>query len=158
MTQPGRWRRGETNPVVAPVRPDIVVWVGDLVYLYESYVLPAANLDADVALLQRLFHDRFLGVALTPSPHGTSGGIRIATTGTFEFELPSYFGWQPVELGTRVGPRVNDTLLCSQTVIPVADCGTAVGRVSQRRGSHDPLTLFVDICSTIMYGGPQEAA
>lgn len=149
-----RWRYGETNPVVLPVDAGTEIEIGDLVYLDTDDAKPAAA-QADQgtkAANQELFHDRFAGVAMQRSRAGDTDPIRVATTGVFEFLCASAM----FEIGSLVGvdEATTGTELESQRAAAVATPNLAIGRCA-KRVSPASGRVFVDIVSTVLYGGPQ---
>ena len=156
MANTMRWRYGETNPVMMPVDSDVVVEIGDLLYLATDDVRPAAALASQgtLAATQEAFHDNFVGVAMQCSPSGSSAPIRVATTGVFEFECAS----ATFDVGDLIGG--NDAgvgELDAQIVDEVATPNLAVGRCV-KRVSPAGTKVLVDVVSTVVKGGPQAAA
>lgn len=151
-----RYKYGKTNPVLCPVDSATVIQIGDLVYQDTDDAKPAADTtwDTNLATTQENFHDLFLGVAMQQSRSGDTDSIRVATTGVFEFIAAS----DTYELGQLVGPDkdTGDALL-SQTVEDVATANLAVGHIARREGTATT-TVYVDIKSVVMSGGPQAAA
>lgn len=157
MSDTLRWRYGETNPVILPVDADTVIEIGDLVYLDTDDAKPAsAQADAGTEEdNQEGFHDQFAGVAMQRSREGDTDPIRVATSGVFEFACPS----GTFEVGDYLGAdeAASGTELEDQKVAAVASANLAIGRCAKR--VYPAATrVLVDIVSTVMRGGPQEAA
>jgi hypothetical protein len=149
MSDKMRWRYGDTNPVVAAVDSATEIEVGDLLYLDTDDAKPASS-QADQGSKtanQKLFADKFLGVAMQRSPVGETDPIRVATTGVFEYDCPS----GTFELGGFVGADENaaGNALLDQQVAPVAASKYAVGRVAKRVAAAATAVL-VDIRSKVM--------
>ncbi len=147
-----RWRYGDTQPVIAAVDSGLQIEIGDLLWLDGDRAKPASALadQGTKVANQRLFADRFLGVAMQQSRAGDSRPIRVATTGVFEFDCTSGI----FELGEWVGVEENaagDALL-DQCLVKVTDPSLAIGRVARRSGGQARRVL-VDLRSTIMTGG-----
>ena len=156
MSDTMRWRYGDTSPVVLPVDSTTVIEIGDLIYLETDDARPASA-QADQlteAANQELFHDKFAGVAMQRSPSGDTTPIRVATTGVFEFDCLS----ATFEVGALVGvdEAASGTQLEDQVLAGVATPNLAVGRVVKRLNPAGT-RVFVDIVSTVLYGGPQAA-
>jgi len=157
MADKMRWRRGDTNPVVAAVRADTVIEIGDLVWQDVDNVKPASQL-VDVMLhhageeidLRTEFVKRFLGVAMQRSRAGEYDDLRVATTGAFEFDYDLY----PLLIGQLIGPHVlpDPTRLLNQFVDTLCDHHLfAIGRCCKRAVNGG--TVIFNIHSTIMLGG-----
>lgn len=149
-----RWRYGDTNPVSAAVDAATVIEIGDLVYQEVDDARPASS-QADLgteAQNQEGFHDKFLGVAMQASRAGDTAPIRVATSGVFEFITAS----ASYELGALVG-LVGATALADQEVKSVATENLAIGRVAKRVNPAGT-SVYVDVVSTVMRGGPQVMA
>jgi len=152
MSDKMRWRYGDTNPVVAAVDAATAIEIGDLVWLDTDDAKPASS-QADQGsegANQEAFADKFLGVAMQRSRSGDTAGIRVATTGVFEFDCPS----AAFELGGLIGLDENsggDGLL-NQQVIEVGSSMYAIARVAKREPSATT-SVLVDIRSTVMTGG-----
>lgn len=154
MANTMRWRYGDTKPVTCPVDSATVIEIGDLVYLDTDDAKPASS-QADqgtLALNQEELHDNFLGVAMQASASGETDSIRIATAGVFEFDS----GNSTMEVGALVGvaETAAGTACEDQKVIGVATTNLAIGRCARREGTASA-SKFVNIESTVMYGGPQ---
>jgi hypothetical protein len=152
-----RWRYGATNPVMLAVDSATVIEIGDLVY-HDTDDAKPASAQADQGTLtanQQLFHTKFAGVAMQASASGDTDPIRVATTGVFEFECAA----ATVEVGQLMGATENTggTALEDQHVVAVSAETNAVGRCAKRLNPAGTKAL-VDIVSTMLYGGPQEAA
>ncbi|WP_442483996.1 hypothetical protein [Aeoliella sp. SH292] len=157
MANQMRWRYGDTSPVMLPVDSATVVEIGDLVYLDTDDAKPAGA-QADAASLtgnQEAFHDKFAGVAMQASASGDTAPIRVATSGVFEFGC----GSATFEVGALVGPVENGagSALENQKVVAVAAHNLAIGRCA-KRVNPAATSVYVDIISTVMKGGPQAAA
>lgn len=157
MSDNMRWRYGDTNPVVLPVDSATVIEIGDLVYLDTDDAKPAsAQADTETeAGNQEAFHDHFVGVAMQRSRSGDTDPIRVATTGVFEFVCPS----GTYEVGDLLGAdeASSGTALEDQQIAAVATADLSIGRCAKRVNPAGTRVL-VDIVSTVMRGGPQEAA
>ncbi len=101
-----RWRYGETNPVVAEVLPETIIEIGDLLW-YDGTAKPAELLNVVAAHGEEEFQKRFLGVAMQRSRKGENAPLRVATSGTFEFECPSV----AYDLGDRMAVAGNQKLI-----------------------------------------------
>lgn len=152
-----RWRYGETSPVMIPADSATVIEIGDLVYLETDDARPAGQ-QADQgseAANQELFHDKFAGVAMQRKRAGETKSVRVATTGVFEFDMPT----GTAEVGELFGVDENagGTALLNQTVDQVASANLAIGRCVKRVNPADTKVL-VEIVSTVTLGGPQVMA
>lgn len=159
MSDKMRWRYGDTNPVVAAVAKATVIEIGDLVYQDKNDTQgPASNVKPASAQADReseeanqeSFAKNFLGVAMQKSQSGETNPLRIATTGVFEFDCPSF----SFELGDLIGVDENDggKALEDQQVALVDTNKHAIARVAKRAAT--PTTsILIDIKSTIMTGG-----
>jgi len=158
MSDKMRWRYGDTNPVVAAVDSATIIEIGDLLWqdsddAKPASVLPSPPRDTDepsCPARQRLFAERFLGVAMQRSHNVDMAPIRVATTGVFEMDCPS----STFELGDLVGANENaggDGLL-DQQVAMVTLSKYAIGRVAKREVGA-ATGVLVDIRSTVMTGG-----
>ena len=153
-----RYRYGETNPVTVPVASATVINIGDLVYVSSGNALPASALaDAGTkAQNQEAFHDAFLGVAEQRSLAGETDPIRVATSGTFEFDIAS----ATLALGALVGAAgtgVDGAVgVADQTVESVATPNLAIGRVQEAITSRTKVKVNID--SVIMTGGARAMA
>ena len=152
MSDKMRWRYGDTNPVVAAVDSATEIHIGDLVYQDTDDAKPASSQEdqGSETANQELFADNFLGVAMQRSRSGDADPIRVATTGTFEFDCPS----GTFELGDLIGADENaagDALL-DQQVDGVSLSKYAVGRVAKRVATA-ATSVLVDVRSTVMTGG-----
>jgi hypothetical protein len=149
-----RWRYGETSPVMIPVDAATVIEIGDMVYLDLDDAKPASS-QADQGsetANQQLFHDNFAGIAMQASPSGTSGPIRVATTGVFEFDCLS----TTLEIGDLMGADENGagTALLNQTVAKVTTANAGIGRCAKRLNPAGTRVL-VDVVSSVVKGGTQ---
>lgn len=155
MSDKIRWRYGDTNPVVAAVKPETLIEIGDLLYQDVNNAKPAADVDAAGRSNYGVeaFKSQFLGVAMQRSRGGEDVPIRVATTGVFEFDCaPSTF-----ELGDLIEPVVTapdspDSRLCNQQVTRSGARNRAIGRVAKRQPIAST-SVLVDIRSTVMTGG-----
>jgi len=159
------WRYGDTNPVVAFVRDEHEVEIGDLVFLQRDaggvYTLPASSVSdfGSIEANQAFFKCTFLGVAM--QAHRAShdpldeNSIRVATTGVFEFDCAS----ATFDIGDLVGVAENagGTALLDQTVIEVdvndADSDARTIGIVQRQQSVAATTVYVRIKSEVMEQG-----
>lgn len=157
MANTMRWRYGETNPVMAPVDSATVIEIGDLVYLDGAAAKPASDQADQGAELanQTLFQDAFLGVAMQASSSGDTDAIRVSTTGVFEFECDT----TTHEVGDLIGAGETTAGdgLASQRVAVAPNAAAAIGR-SVARVNPAADRLLVDLISSVMRGGVQEAA
>ena len=148
------YKYGETNPVVsAAPASDAVIQVGDLI---TGTPESAADVtwDTNLTTTQEAFHDAFLGVSGQRSRDGDTDPLRVATTGTFEFDCAA----ATFAIGELVGPaKAAGDALESQKVVAVATENLAIGRVARNYASNTTKVL-VDTASTVMRGGPQAAA
>ena len=151
MANKMRWRYGETNPVVGIVPDTVTVEIGDLVYYENDQVKPASSQanQATKALNQSVFALKFLGVAMQASPLGKATGIRIATTGVFEFDTPV----KTFNLGDLIGidELPGRTGLETQKVDTSVLAG-AIGRVVRREPTATN-AILVYLKSKIIEGG-----
>jgi len=87
------WRWGETKPISAKTREGVPVTIGQLLYMDDDgYAVPASFFDTFMDIRtraeeQKRFRDRFLGIAMQNSVGNTARNIRVATVGTFEFDM-----------------------------------------------------------------------
>lgn len=146
----------DINPVQMAVESGTVIAVGDLLFLDTDNAKPASAQDdqGSAAANQQLFHDVFFGIAMDASPAGVVNTIRVATTGTCEFDCAS----ASYEVGDLIGPTENGAgnALLNQSVIAVGNPNAAIGRCARTAASSTK--VLVEIVSTAMYGGPQAAA
>lgn len=168
MTDKMRWRYTDTNPVELAVDSATVIEIGDMLWLDVGYdrretPKPAALLPKDppdvgnsykgATARAYAFAASFLGVAMARSRVGDTGKIRIATVGVFEFDCEL----QTFTLGAFVGPSerlcLNETL-DNQSVTEVSCSKFAIARV-QKSAPRPTTSVFVEIRSTVMYGGIQ---
>ncbi len=101
-----RWRFGETNPVMAEVLSDTIIEIGDLIW-YDGTAKPFELLKVVAAHLEEEFQQRFLGVAMGRSRKGENAPLRVATSGTFEFECSS----GDYDLGDRLAVAGNQRVV-----------------------------------------------
>ena len=157
MASKMRWRYGETNPILIPTLSGDVIEIGDLVWLDAGNARPASSLSdqGNLAANQEAFHDQFLGVAMQLSPGGNTDQIRVATSGTFEFDALS----ATFEIGDLIGAKEAPlgTELENQFVEQVATENLALGRCVRRAPTAETKVLL-NIESTVVHGGPQAAA
>lgn len=146
-----RWRYGDTNPVIAAVAAETVVEIGDLLWQDADNAKPASMLAVsnNKPAAQAAFAAKFLGVAMARSRRCDTAGIRVATTGVFEFDCAA----ATFELGDLLGvdAGANGALL-NQQAVKVAASIAAIGRVAKRQPTAAASAL-VDIRSTVMTGG-----
>jgi len=127
MSDHMRWRYGDTQPVNAPVRPESIIEIGDILFQDADGF---ANADGGM----------FLGAAMQRSRKGDTAPIRVATAGVFEFDVEEPRCW-------KIGERVERD--GRQSVTEVAHPAYAVGRVVCYR--HQPSrTVLVEIRSQVM--------
>ncbi len=152
-----RWSYGDTNPVQAPVRADTVIERGDLLFQDSDgdhtakpmSVYFEADDDPDLS-----YADDFLGVAMQHSRAGNTDDIRVATSGTFTFELE--FRTLSTYLGEEVAPALDDDGHPVNQVIAVLDHSHAtpvsIGYIA-KYVSHplDVTSALVDIRSRVMH-------
>ena len=153
MSDNMRWRYGDTAPIMAAVDSAQVLEIGDLLWQNTDDARPASqHAWTGLNASQEAFVNNFLGVGMQRSRNADTDPVRIATTGVFEFSCAS----ATFELGDLVGPDDNAgaTALEDQKVIAVTDAARAIGRVAKRQASAGT-TVYVEIRSTIMLGGPQ---
>jgi len=147
-----RYRRGDTNPVLAAVDSAVAVEIGDLCFLNTDDVRPASSQSDQGNLTgnQWLFASVFLGVAMQRSRVGDTDPIRVATGGVFEFTCAS----ATFEVGDRIGACENadGDELEDQKVVAVASHALAIGRCARREATART-TVEVEIISTVMHGG-----
>lgn len=165
MADTMRWRYGETKPVVShEVDSATVIEIGDVVFQDagdSDRPNPAAavgaipGVHANLAAAQEALHDEFLGVAMQRSGAGDTQGVRVATSGVFEFPCAS----AAFSLGALVGVDDNSggTALVNQQVVEVATPNLAIGRVAKHYAAATTRVL-VEIVGTVSHGGPQAAA
>ncbi len=147
------WRYGDTNPVIVPVDSGTVIEIGDMVWQDTDDAKPASDLtyQANLSQTQEYFIDSgFIGVAEQQSRSGDTDPIRVATSGTFEFDCAS----ATFELGDFIGADDNagGTALTDQQVIQTGHAANAVGRVAKRVSTAATL-VYVRIRSALMGGG-----
>ena len=126
MSDKMRWRYGDTNPVVSPVKAETIIEIGDILFQ-----------DADG--FAHTDGGTFLGVAMQRSRMGDTCPIRAGTTGVFEFECYRRC-WKLGEKVERDG---------RQRVTEVAHPAYAIGRVA-KFVSIANINVLVDIRSQIM--------
>lgn len=136
------YKRGATDPVVAPVLTAQAVEVGDLVGLSSGNVVRAEDTtwDTNLATTQTAFANAFLGVSgqrkvatvARVIGNGTDNRIRVATGGIYEFDCAS----ASFAVGDLVGPaKQSGNALESQKVASVASEAYAIGRVVEATSS-----------------------
>jgi hypothetical protein len=158
MADTFRYCYGETNPVMVAVDSATVIEIGDLVYIATGKGLAASALaDAGTkAQNQEALHDDFIGVAEQRTRAGDTAPIRVATSGTFEFDIAS----ATLGLGALVGAAGTGTDgavgVADQTVESVATANLAIGRVQEAIAS--ATKVKVNIMSVEMTGGAQAMA
>lgn len=149
-----RWRWGETNPIIANVASATVIHIGDLLWMdvASKTVKPAGAVTytGSVTNGQPKFAAAFIGVAMQASPEGSETPIRIATSGTFQFDR---FG-SDLKLGqlTGVTNGGSGNTLKNQVVTHVGDKTYAIGRVTHVHNV-EAGTAYVSIRSTVIHGG-----
>jgi hypothetical protein len=145
MSDKMRWRYGDTNPVVADVDRGMVIEIGDMLWQDRDTAKPASTVPERAEHNSAVeFKKSFLGVAMQRSRAGDTAPIRVATSGTFEFDCnPDAF-----ELGDLIGP-VHEINLCNQCVTRVPERRYAVGRVAKRE-SAIRTSVLVTIQSSVM--------
>jgi predicted RecA/RadA family phage recombinase len=121
-----RWRYSDTEPVIAPVKAETVIEIGDILFQCAD---GCADTDGGV----------FLGVAMQRSRSGDTAPIRVATAGVFEFDCDAR-AWKLGEKVERDG---------RQSVTEVAHPAYAIGRVAKYAKTPSRIVL-VDIRSQIM--------
>lgn len=151
-----RWRWGETNPVIVNVEADTVIHIGDLLWLDGHNSRPAPDVagHADPSIYDcdmRYFLEHFLGVAMQASTVGSTAPIRVATSGTFQFD--SVIAPSRHYLGTCVYPAFFDGKIQTQTVSDEChpepcDGAPGIGRISH---NHNVVvgSMYVAIRSAI---------
>jgi hypothetical protein len=152
-----RWRYGDTDPVMIPALEAANIEIGDLLYQASGVARPASSL-VDLGTKsanQEAFHDAFLGVAMQASPAGSSNPIRVATSGVFEFDCLA----TTADIGDLIGVDEDGAgvELMDQTVVKVGTANLAFGRCVKRL-SPAGTRVLVEVCSTILRGGPQAMA
>jgi hypothetical protein len=148
MANTMRWRYGETNPVMMPVFEDDSIEIGDLVWRDGNLARPASMMILSGELPQDAFKPEFLGVSMQCSAVGSKESVRIATTGVFEFDLPTE---QSFDVGDLMCPSVSLDVLHNQMVSRAQSHDQAIGRcVKFVRMS---TKVLVDIVSTVCKGG-----
>ncbi len=154
MSSNFRWRWGETNPVIANVDSNTTISIGDLLWMDPSAktVKPASAMtySGSAANGQTQLTSRFIGVAMQASPAGSDAPIRIATSGTFQFDK---YGAN-VRLGNLVGATNGGAgnKLSDQAVTRVTDKAGAIGRVTHIHNV-EAGSVYVSILSTVVHGG-----
>lgn len=152
MSDKMRWRRGDTNPVLAAVDSETVIAIGDLLYLDTDDANPAGDqADGGTELANQItFAASFLGVAMQRSRSGDTDPIRVATTGVFEYPCAS----AAFEIGDKIGvdEAASGTALEDQKVVGVTGVAEAIGRCARREPTART-TVEVEIISTVMRGG-----
>lgn len=87
------WKWGETQPISAKTREGAPVTIGQILYMDDQgNAVPASFFDTFMDIRtrdeeQKRFRDRFLGIAMQKSNGTLATPIRVATVGTFEFDL-----------------------------------------------------------------------
>lgn len=156
-----RYRSGDSQPVVSPaVEEDIVIRIGDLVYLDSGSPKPASEIaiggagePATLEEAQEFLHDNFLGVAAQRSPDGVDNPIRVNTTAIHEFTVVE----GDYEVGDYLGPNWNDDEdALTNVLVAVSGPNLAIGRAAEKK--EGATYILVDIISTVMKGGAQNPA
>jgi hypothetical protein len=137
MADKMRWRYGDTNPVMARPDADAAIEIGDLVYQEIGAdglgrVFPFDG----VPRIQR----QFLGVTMQRSAPENDSRIRVATSGTFDFDCPRDV-WG---LGKPV------QAISAQEVSAAMDIDLAIGRVG--REEEDPTDSVLVRIESRVYG------
>ncbi len=150
-----RYRYGSIEPpVVVAVNADVAIEIGDLVGQETDDLRPASSWAfTSLAQTQEDFVDDFVGVSSSRVATAGVGPARVATTGVFEFICAA----AQFELGALVGPAENSGALANQTVVLVTDASRAIGRVARQYTEVNTETVLVQITSSVMHGGVQQA-
>ncbi len=156
MSKSLNWKWGETSPVSVEVASSTAVEVGDLLWLNTDGKAQPASAYAkatDLTGTQNAFALKFLGVAMQSNPASMEGRIRVATTGTFEFNDDTSDA-SAEKLGTYMGPNLNSaaTYLKSDALISVASAKYAVGRIVHLENVPSG-KAYIAIRSTVLHGG-----
>lgn len=161
-----RYRKGETDPIVADFLAATALEISDCCWLDTTNgAKPAATstIGASAAATRVTFHNLFLGVCMQRHPANVTvpGSpalkARICTRGTFEFDITA-LGAQ-VEVGALLGMDNSggNTALQNQRVVVVTLEAEAIGRTPMR-ALIGATKIQVVIVSTIVLGGPQVKA
>lgn len=144
MSDKMRWRYGDTNPVVAAVDSSIVIEIGDLLWQDAWRARPASDCRVEDESVE-WFAEAFLGVAMQRSRAGDADGLRVATTGVFEFDCPLTVYELGDMLGACGGPN---GCLANQQVMEVYKKRDVIGYCAKRdKACH---SVLVDIRSVVM--------
>lgn len=138
--------------VQAPVDSSTVIAVGDFVYLNTDDARPASMLSdaGSKSANQIVFHDSFLGIALTASANGQTEPIWVSCRGRHTVNVDS----ADYMVGDLLGldEQSNGMQLENQNLVKVSSTGQAVGRCCT---AGNALTeVEVEIYSTVLQGGP----
>lgn len=147
-----RWRYGDTSPVLLPVKPDLLIEVGDLLFMcpVDGSAKPASTLKIGTQEnLIDFFVKHFAGVAMQGSRINEANKLRVSTTGCFEYDCPKTI-WQ---VGDHASPRFASSLneLENQLVSRAVQGATqpnSIGRCTKRV---DPASkkVLIEIISSI---------
>ncbi|MEN0109242.1 MAG: hypothetical protein AAF805_00820 [Planctomycetota bacterium] len=150
MANTMRWRYGDTNPVTLESIADDDVEIGDLVGKLDGSARPASAFNNVES-----FRDAFLGVAMQASPLGQTSGVRVATTGVFEFECDAdgYEVGDPLQVAAAGPVGCVDQRIARCTADPQL---VAIGRCAKNERASQTRVL-IDVISVVMKGGPQFA-
>ncbi|MEX0714939.1 MAG: hypothetical protein WD066_00050 [Planctomycetaceae bacterium] len=130
-----RFRSGQVQLQRLRVAAETVIEAGDLVYLDDNEVKPAADFDwdSDLPTTQAAFAEVFLGVAHQPSPAGDARDISVDVSpfAVYEFDVdPGTF-----EVGDALAPDGADDALMNQQLIPTGSGTTAIARAVEYRAA-----------------------
>ncbi|MDO4570325.1 MAG: hypothetical protein Q4D38_08080 [Planctomycetia bacterium] len=150
------WKWGDTCPITIQASKNDVIHAGDLIWMNTSNKgAPASAFayDTSESKTQENFVSKFLGVAMQDSGAGDERFIRVATTGTFEFDDVSA-DISAQNLGTFMGPVLNsdDSYLENRSLAVVTGSRLAIGRITHTESVPTGKAL-VAIISTVMRGG-----
>ncbi len=162
MSDKMRWRFGDSNQVMSPVREDTVIEIGDLVVQDpRNYTaLPVACVGFDYGK-EYLITKYFLGVAMQRSRGGDTDAISVATTGVFVFEF-QFDEIRRRHLGSAVIPACIEDRLSNHIIVPLdivplgLDRETnriPIGYIADQRvlDSSNAKAVLIDIRSKIMH-------
>lgn len=128
-----RFRSGQVFLHRLRVDGETVIEAGDLVFLDEDDVKPAADFpwDTDLATTQASFAATFLGIAHQQSFAGEAGDLSIDLSphAVYEFDVnPAAY-----EVGDRLGPDESSSTLMNQQLEAVGAAGLAIARAAEYR-------------------------
>ena len=125
-----RFRSGVTQLALFPVAATTVVEPGDLVYLTDGTVKPAAELADGVGAdaLRGSFASRFVGVAHSGSAAGVGGMLSVDTGPLAVYELDLAAG--PLGIGDALAPAFDGTRLRNGMLEIVSDSSQAIARAA----------------------------